>query len=213
MQQPTIAVCELPLLPCLEYFAAWEQFDRVIFDVHEHYVKQTYRNRCIILGANGPLALTVPIRHLAPKMVFKEVQIDNTLAWQRQFWKSICSAYGKAPFFEYFVSEFEQAINEPVDKLIAFNEKLLSLCLKCAGLSDKFSLSDKYLMAKDFDFTDLRSKISPKSTHRDIRRFSPVPYQQNFGSEFVSNLSILDLIFCEGPNSFQIIKKSIVRQA
>jgi len=205
-----IVVCEFPLLPCIEFFSLWDRFDSVIFDVHEHYVKQSYRNRCIILGANGPLALTVPVRHTAPKIPFHEVLIDQSIPWQRPFWKSILSAYGKSPFFEYFASEFEEAVLEPVDRLLDFNAKLLSLCLKSAGLSDKFSLSEKYLLAKDFDFTDFRSKISPKSTNGEAKHFRPVAYQQNFGSEFVPNLSILDLIFCEGPNAGYIIKKSSV---
>ncbi|MEQ8688909.1 MAG: WbqC family protein [Imperialibacter sp.] len=206
-----IVVSEFPLLPCIEYFAVWESFDKVIFDVHENYIKQSYRNRCIILGANGPLALTVPVRHTAPKIPFHEVLIDNSIPWQRPFWKGILSAYGKSPFFEFFGEDFKMAILSPTDRLLDFNEKLLSLCLKCAGLSDKFLQSEKYLLAKDFDFTDLRSKISPKSTNGEIDHFVPTVYQQNFGSEFVPNLSILDLIFCEGPNALHIIKKSSVK--
>ncbi len=210
MGEKRIVVCEFPLLPCIEFFALWDACDQVIFDVHEHYVKQSYRNRCIILGANGALPLIVPIRHVAPKMPFLEVKIDNSIRWQRPFWKSVLSAYNKSPFFEYFAEDFELAILEPTEKLIDFNARLLSLCLKCAGLSDKFSQSEKYLLPKDFDFTDLRSKISPKSALGETTHFRPAEYQQNFGSEFVPNLSILDLIFCEGPNAGQIIKKSSV---
>jgi len=205
-----IVVCELPFLPCTEYFALWQQFDSVIFDVHEHYVKQSYRNRCVILGAHGPITLTIPIRHTAPKIPFCEVLVDNDVNWQRPFWKSIVSAYGKSPYFEYFENEFRETMNRPVEKLVDYNLALLTLCLKCAGVSVKFSLSEKYLMHKDFDFTDFRSKISPKRAYSDRGLLEPKPYTQNFGSEFVPNLSVLDLIFCEGPYAYNTLRKSPV---
>lgn len=178
----------------------------MVFDVHEHYVKQSYRNRCYILGANGKLSLTVPVQHRAPKMPFGEVLIDHSVQWQRPLWKSILSAYGKAPFFEFYASEFDALVNEPVEKLMDLNLRILTFCLKCVKMENKFSLSEKYLMGKDFDFTDLRSKISPKRALGVNVPFVPVPYTQNFGSEFVPNLSVLDLIFCQGPNSYQFIK-------
>lgn len=193
-------------MPCVEYFATWKAFDEVVFDVYEHYVKQSYRNRCYILGANGKLALTVPVKHTAPKMPFHEVLTDNSVNWQRPMWKSILSAYGKSPFFEFYAQEFEEAVGRPVEKLVQLNLRILTLCLKCLNTNIKFSLSEKYLEAKGFDFTDLRSKINPKRAAKGNSRYVPMPYTQNFGSEFVPNLSVLDLIFCQGPDSYHYIK-------
>lgn len=207
MTLPKIAVCELPFLPCVEYLVRWQAFDRVIFDVHEHYVKQSYRNRCYILGANGKLSLTVPVQHSAPKMPFHEVLIDCSMNWQRPMWKSILSAYGKSPFFEFYVNEFEEVLKTPVEKLMQLNHNLLTLCLKCMRMENKFSLSEKYLEAKHFDYTDLRSKINPKRVFGENQLFVPMPYTQNFGSEFVPNLSVLDLIFCQGPDSCRYVKQ------
>lgn len=201
-------VCEMPFLPCLEHFVVWQQAEKVIFDVYEHYVKQTYRNRCYILGANGPLSLTVPIQHTAPKMPFNEVLIDYKRDWQRPMWKSIISAYGNAPFFDYFAEDFEEVLMQPIERLMDLNDQVLTLCLNFLQFPAKFEKSKKYFESKDFDFIDLRSIINPKKSFKGRKLYQPIAYQQNFGSDFVPNLSVLDLIFCEGPGASEVIRKS-----
>ena len=83
----------------------------VTIEQYDHYTKQTYRNRCRILGANGIIDLVIPVVKMHGQKVFmKDVRIDYDTNWHKIHWKSIVSAYASAPFFEFMEDSFSEDI-------------------------------------------------------------------------------------------------------
>lgn len=208
MQTAPIIVIESQYLPCLEYFVVIRQAKSVVIDAHEHYVKQTYRSRCEILGANGVMALSVPVVGGRKKIAMREIAIDNSQHWQKIHWRSITSAYGKAPFFECYCDYFAPYFERRYSRLIDLNHDVLSCCFKLLSWSVDLSYSEGYVDGHNFDYQNIKSYISPKTPFGTRHFYADAPYIQLFGSEFAPNLSIIDLIMCQGPASNQIIEES-----
>ncbi|MDN5200694.1 WbqC family protein [Fulvivirgaceae bacterium BMA10] len=198
---------ELQYLPCLEYFVCLNEYDKIIIEAQEYYVKQTYRNRCYILAANKIDVLSIPVKSGNRKILIKDVQIDYNQKWLNNHWRGIISAYGKSPYFEHFVHEFEKVFFRKRKFLFDLNWDLLTICLKILRMNTEICFSDTYNTDTSSDVLDLRSVIHPKS--RDKRLFyEPFVYNQIFGKDFAENLSVIDLIFCEGPNALTILENS-----
>lgn len=206
------AILALHYLPNLDYFASILYFDKIIIDTYEHYEKQSYRNRTEILTTQGKMSLTVPVVKQSGKQVMQEVQIDYTQKWARHHWRSICTAYGKAPFFEHYAHYFEPFFHQNFDSLTQLNWQILTLCLNILSISKQITLSDHYIKeSTQKQQIDLRTYLHPKNNTQNQRLFGIPSYIQVFGKPFVANLSILDLIFCEGPNAKQLLKQSIIK--
>src|SRR5258707_11402283 len=105
-----IGLIEPHYLPCLEYFCALLPFDKLVLEKHEHFVKQSFRNRCHINTAQGPMMLVVPLMERHGKIPFKDIRIDYRGKWQNNHWRSIQSAYASAPFFEHYAPEVRKVI-------------------------------------------------------------------------------------------------------
>ena len=183
----------------------------VVIDLGEHYRKQSFRNRCDILGANGVIPLTVPVyKTSGEKTASREVRIDRSKAWQHQHWNSIHSAYKNSPYFDYYAEMFEPIYREPADLLWELNRDLQQTVLDVLQIEATFTHSEVYIDASPDD-TDWRDALSEKPRLRKPDpHFSPVPYYQVFSERtaFVPNLSVLDLLFCEGPLAADIIRRS-----
>lgn len=201
-------IVESQYFPTIAYFWLIDLADEIVIDIHEHYEKQTFRNRTIINGANGPLNLSIPIHHNSPKMVISEVDVDFKQKWVNTHWRTIQSAYGKAPFFDFYAHYFKDIIYSRSPKLIDYNQQILTMCLKLLQLNPKLSYSHNYIEKAAEDYTDYRSKIHPKNSKGNLADFQPKSYTQIFGKDFVPNLSIIDLLFCEGPNALEVIRAS-----
>lgn len=201
-------VIEAQFFPSISYCWLLHQADAVIIDQHEHYIKQTFRNRVLINGANGPLTLTIPIKHLSPKMKMKNVEVSHREQWMKQHWRSIQSAYGKAPFFDHFAPYIAPLFQKEQRFLMDYLLQSLSICQKLLGTTFPLDFSKKYIEVGDNINFDLRSAIMPKEQFGSLSGFSPKPYFQLFGKDFAPDLSILDLLFCEGPNALSIIERS-----
>ncbi len=195
-------------LPCIEYFTTIGQFDEVMWEQHEHYSKQSYRNRCTILTAQGPLDLIVPIKHHASKMKMKDVQIDYRQKWVHHHWQSIQSAYGKAPFFPYFSAALQGVYSARHQFLIDLNEEFFQVCQKLLSTTISLKRTTQYMHQTDEQAVDWRSEIHPKKGQKNPTFYKPCTYNQIFGKKFVANLSIIDLLFCEGPNANTVIEAS-----
>ena len=203
-----IGLIEPHYLPCLEYFCALLPFDKLVLEKHEHYIKQSLRNRCHINTAQGPTMLVVPLTANHGKVAFKDVQIDYTGKWQNNHWRSIQSAYAKAPFFEHYAPELRNVIFRDFVFIFDLNLAVLSFCLKSLGLRKELSETKGYERDAGLQVCDLRSRITPKKPYSSRPFYEPKPYYQVFGNAFASNLSLIDLLFCEGPNALSTLKAS-----
>lgn len=190
---------ESHFLPSVEYFCALSRYEDIQLEAHEHFMKQSYRNRCYLLAVNGVGRHTVPLTGKHGKVSIHEVQIDYTVRWQASLWRSIQSAYAHAPYFEHYRDDLRGALFSGNRHLLDLNVRLLSLCLKWLRWGKRISLSTSYHPETDRD--DLRNVISDKEDFRNRPFLRVIPYQQVFGNTFVPNLSILDLVCCVGPDA------------
>ncbi len=201
---------DLQYLPPVAYFSAILAADKVIIESHEHFVKQTYRNRCKILTSTKVLALPVPVHHQGKKIPIQELKIDYIQKWQNNHWRSIEAAYRNSPFFDYYSDSLKDIIYSNTQNLFELNNQLLTLCLKYLQIDTPIEYSEKYHIEPESGITDLRSVIHPKKSTLDIQWFDARPYHQIFGKDFATNLSIIDLLFCEGPRALEVLTSSIV---
>jgi hypothetical protein len=203
---------ELHYLPCISYFALAFREKSLLIEKHEYFVKQSYRNRCYINTEHGRHSLNVPLTNKHGKRLITDVQIDHTQKWVNNHWRTIVSAYANAPFFEYYSDDLEKALYRKQTFLYDFNVELLTMCLK--WLSAKISVSEtqEYRKPEELsnytDILDYRGMITPKDERYQSKLYNPVPYQQVFGNAFVQNTSLIDLIFCAGPEAGRIVRAS-----
>lgn len=202
------ALIEIQYLPSIAYFSALFGCGGVILEKFEHYEKQTYRNRCYINTARGSVPLIIPVAARHGKPLTSEVRIDYSQKWLNNHWRSIQSAYGKAPFFEYFSPELHDELFKKHERLYDLNRGLLTLCLKWLKWTISVSESKQYEKVPAAGVVDLRSRINPGKPEMVQSFYRPAVYYQVFGNKFVENLSLIDLIFCEGPGADVIVRAS-----
>lgn len=199
---------ELHYLPCLEYFSCLMQFDEVVLDAHEPYVRQTYRNRCRVLTANKVDVLTVPVKNRGDGSPIREVRIDYAQDWHRRHWGCLQSAYGKSPYFEHYAPGLKAVYHKKVPFLFDFNRELLTLCLHFLGIKKVITNTLSH-PAPDDTLFDARSLINAKKKTDGSVFYNSYPYYQTFGNDFVMNMSIVDLLFNKGPESRLVLSQSI----
>lgn len=180
----------------LSYYRALARAEQVVFDVHGHYQKRTYRNRCVILGANGRLTLSIPLLHgKSQKQPMQDVRISYEENWQKDHWMSLVSAYRRAPFFEYYEDMFRLFYEERTEFLSAYNLQYFGKIGAALKLPVPYTLTSGYIPAGDFGGSDLRDRYLPQYP-QEIK-----PYLQVFADRmpFAPDLSILDVLFNLGP--------------
>ncbi|MGY6559744.1 MAG: WbqC family protein [Nitritalea sp.] len=197
---------DLFYLPNVAYFSTLLDTSCVYVDTLAPYRKQTYRNRCQILLANKVERLTVPVKVPFVFAPYASVQIDYNQRWKANHLRSIQSAYGKAPFFEYFYPELEKVFEQNRTYLLDLNRDLLTACLKMLQLPCAVVAMEG--VAEDLRAVDLQGLVQAKGATKKDQEFHPVPYRQVFGSGFIPNLSIIDLLFCTGPEASDILRRS-----
>lgn len=211
MSENNTIVVEIQYLPGLEFWTCYEKFETVLLEKHEHFQKQTYRNRCQILTAQGVDSLIVPVLdgRSKNKTLIKDSKIDYRQPWIKRHWGAIDAAYRKAPFFEYFEEKFRKVYEGKPDFLYDLNTQMLTVCQDFLRVSNKFKETEVYEEAYEMPLVDARDLISPKIDPQERGFYQPVPYRQNFGEQFFPNLSILDLLFCQGNKARSILKASM----
>lgn len=195
--------------PNIQYISKFIIYKNIIIDIFENYTKQTYRNRCIILTANGPLALTIPVKKNNHCLI-KDVQIDYSENWQKTHERTILSSYKNSPFYEYYIDHFNKYFFVKEKYLLDLNNSILNTILNILRIHDNIKMSTEFIDNDEYNYKDV---IHPKKSKEtaDIY-FKTEPYIQVFSERygFVENLSILDLIFSQGPMSLSVIKKSVL---
>lgn len=202
----TAVVCPA-YLPNIHY-CSWIIAQKQPYFVRDtHFQKQTYRNRTEIYGANGKLKLTLPIVHNKSKSHQKEeeVQIAKTTAWQKQHWKSICSAYRSSPYFEYYEADLISFYKEEVTHLMQFNLDLLNKIMEMI----EFSMSYKIVEWRK----DIHRRMDDLVNAKKSVQINFEPYRQVFEEKngFISNLSIIDLLFNLGPDTLNYLQKHSIK--
>ena len=210
MKNKTTILIETQYWPSIQYFSKFVVFEKVLIEAKEHYVKRSYRNRCHIAGANGMMRLSIPLKKgKNEQLPISQVAIAYEENWQSHHWQSIRSAYGNAPFFDFYADEMEALYKEQPLYLFDWNQKIMDFILNQLGFTPLVGCTDKYYLEVPEGILDFRNSILPKN-HRlnEDHHFKPVRYSQVFIEKngFLPNLSIIDLLFCKGPESLLILE-------
>ncbi len=218
----------------VQWYQKLNRHDTCLIERYDHFVKQTYRNRCVIASANGPLPLTVPIERTegtsASRSLMKDIRISNHGNWRHIHWQALVSAYGESPFFEYYADDLCPFFERHWEFLFDFNLEITHTLCSLLDVRTNLVLTDEYKKGEElprqspsvsvqassigrgedegmpcedkilwFPYNDFRDAIIPKNPLLDPS-FELKPYYQVYRHKFgfLSNLSILDLLFNEG---------------
>ena len=187
----------------VQWYQKLNQSDRCLIECHDHFIKQTYRNRCVIATTNGLQALTVPIeRFEGAHCAMLNIRISDHGSWRHLHWNALQSAYGESPFFEFYADDIRPFFERRWDFLVDFNMEITQKMCELLDIQPHITLTDAYVSAEDVGATDYRDVIRPKNPLPDDR-FQPRRYYQVYEQKhgFQPNLSILDLLFNEGPEA------------
>lgn len=191
--------------PIIQYVAMVRDSE-LVFERFDNFQKQTYRNRCYIYGANGRQLLSVPVKHSKSdgRQKTKDVKIDNSFPWQRNFIRSLEASYRSSPYFEFFEDELMVVMNKHHNYLIDLNLEAHSVIRDCLQLEHIVQFTNDYEHHPE-DTHDYRYLVDAKKENS----YDFEPYIQVFSSKygFLPNLSILDLLFNEGTNALQYLEQ------
>ena len=200
----------------IQYYSKIAGYSNIIIETHENYQKQSFRNRCQILTANGVMPLTVPVvRPKGNHTPIQDVLVDYATNWQRIHFKAIESAYRTAAYYEHYIEEIIPLFEQKERFLFDLNIKAHKAVMGILGISKGFTVTSKFepIIANSID--DYRYSIHPKQQkHDNDDNFCAVSYFQVFSDRFpfVANLSIIDLVMNLGPDSYSILGSSILAQ-
>lgn len=198
--------------PNLHYFYYVLNAETITIEAHEHYQKQSFRNRTQILTANGVLDLTIPVRKKAAKELMCEQEISYGEDWQTKHWRAITSAYKNSPYFEYFEDDLKPFYTRQYNLLLEYNVQQLKTIFKILKIKKELTLTTDYKFSVD-EQIDLREIIHPKTkifTDEKVGSLLRKPYYQTFESKFgfTPNLSVLDLLLNKGLETLDYFPKA-----
>lgn len=196
-KDPGVVLLSSFYLAPIEYYSVLFRASSVVMEVYENYQKQSYRNRCNIVGANGSMALSIPVeKPSSVKSRMKEVRIADHGNWRHLHWNAIISAYNSTPFFEYYADELQPFYEKKIPFLVDFNLQLHELVCKWLRVKKPTKLSPEYVAEIPEGVTDHRETIHPKRPPG----FMTKPYYQVFQDKlgFIQHASIIDLVFNMG---------------
>lgn len=220
-----ILLTEIQYHPPAALFAELLRADGILLEAHEHYRKQTYRNRCLIRTAQGVQPLTIPVidGNRAEKVSISAIEIDYRQNWIHRHWRTLQTAYGNSPYFEYYADYLHDIYVGKPNLLFELNLQFLQLLLRCFRLTLPLHFTHEYLptysaqpysekfglISSQSIIADRRDWLTPKANTKTAETDSPAvpplvrPYPQVFGPGFEPGLSVLDLLFSQGPAAGQ----------
>lgn len=181
--------------------------NEIIWEVADNYQKQTYRNRCYICNDQGRHLLSIPIKHVGGdqgRQKYKDVKLENDYQWQRQHWRTLQTAYRTSPFFEYYEDEIAPLFEKKFDFLMDFNFKTIEVIYDCLQIKMPTERTKNFQVHIPMNILDARFLVRCKNE----QEYEQEEYVQVFGDRhgFIKNVSILDLLFNEGPNALSYLK-------
>lgn len=200
----------------IQWYQKLYRYDRVRVEAYDNFIKQTYRNRCVIATTGGVQALTVPVERTGAalaadgkattgKCLMRDIRISEHGNWRHLHWNALASAYGESPFFEYYVDDLRPFFERKWTFLYDFNMEICAKMCELIGIEPCIEPTTEYVAADDSALAgtaDYRDVIRPKHPLDDpqfvARRYYQV-YERKHG--FIPNLSILDLLFNMGNES------------
>lgn len=199
----------------IQYYSKLLLHDAIIIEHHEHFQKQTYRNRCHIYGANGLLKLSIPMKHGEGEHAkMKDMQIADESDWCKIHWRSIESAYRCSPYFEFYEDALKPLYDKEYKYLVDFNQASFETILKALKMPVNVTYTSEYTAVYPSGIVDYRNSITPKQSKTKLdTAFNSPEYLQVFAPKlgFIENLSILDLLFNEGSNSKSYLENCLVQ--
>ncbi len=194
-----LSVIPVSYLAPVGVYAAILNSENVVFEKQENFVKQTFRSRCEIYGANGKQLLSVPVEKRGNHIPITEVRISYKEDWQKIHWRSIVSAYRNSPYFEYYLDVFQSFFETKTELLCEFNMSLHQVVMKLLKAEIKHEFTETYISDYGNNVLDLRNADTDFPA---IPQYNQV-FKERYG--FIPNLSILDLLFNTGPDSLKIL--------
>jgi len=190
--------------PSTAHFVAMLQAEKIIFEVEDNFQRQTNRNRTYIYGSNGKQLLNIPIKHSKNiHQKYKDVQIDYSENWQKTHYKSLETAYRSSPFFEYFENDLLPLFECKPEFLLDYNFEVLQTLQSCLGCNFVFEKTTKYEKNPE-NIEDFRYLVDGKKIIHNFK-----PYTQVFSDKhgFISDLSVLDVLFNQGKYAVDYMKR------
>ncbi len=185
----------------ISYYWAMMKYPAML-ETNEHYIKQTYRNRCVIASANGIMPLSIPVVGKNDQCI-RDVRISDHGNWRHLHWHAIMSAYSSSPFFEYYEDDFAPFYEKKFDYLVDFNNQLQELICNLIDFKPVIENTKEYIHELEGNALDLRKKNAFKDIAKSFKPYWQV-FEDKYG--FKSDLSIVDLLFNLGPESLLYLR-------
>jgi WbqC-like protein family len=227
-------VIDIQYFPSITLYKNLYEFSNIVFEQYETYQKMGFRNRCQLAGAEGVIGLSIPLlRGRGQKTLVRDVRISDRQPWQAQHWKTIVSCYSRSPWFDHYRDELEGLYGRRFDYLLDWDLACFDWSVRVLGLVIGVGLTERW--ERDYsllDVVDWRGRLRPRDQEgvgadrgeargvdrEEARRVDQgeagwmdrlVRYRQVFEERtgFIPNLSILDLLFCEGKNAKECLER------
>lgn len=191
----------------VNYYKTLFQYLNIEFEEYENYQKGSFRNRTPVPGANGVINLSVPLQKgRDQKALFRDIKIDYRENWMVQHIRTLDACYNRAPFYEFYRDSIRDLLNQEETHLMSLDKKLVQWVLKMLKAKPVISSTERYSLKVQEEIVDARNSILPgKDLSIDIPEYAQV-FEDRIG--FKPNMSILDLLFCQGPASAGLLKSS-----